>query len=82
LRRDNTNIILYSKPNCDTCQALKKWLQSKNIKFEERDLDNIDVATDLIMKNVVVLSAPILEISGRFYYEHKIKQQLEKNSYM
>jgi glutaredoxin len=70
-------IVLYSKPNCNTCQAVKKWLQSKKIKFEERDLNNIDVAIDLVMKNVVVLSAPILEISGRFYYEHEIKQQFE-----
>ena len=30
-------MILYSKPNCDKCDDIKKLLQRQNVAFEERN---------------------------------------------
>jgi len=50
---------------------LKNWLKKRGFVFEEKTLDT-DVIADLIMKNVVVLSAPVLEVEGTFYTENQI----------
>ena len=51
---------------------LKKWLKSKNTNFEEKNLEDSDVMTDLVMRNFVVLSAPALEIDGEVYTDSQI----------
>ncbi|MDR1452751.1 MAG: hypothetical protein LBJ25_02075 [Candidatus Margulisbacteria bacterium] len=34
--RQGVKMILYSKPNCDKCDDIKKLLQKQNVVFEER----------------------------------------------
>ena len=51
---------------------LKKWLKERNTEFEEKDLDDANVMTDLVMRNVVVLSAPALEVGDVVYTEDQI----------
>ena len=51
---------------------LKGWLRNKNADFEERNLENVDVMADLVMRNEVVLSAPALEVEGAVYTEDQI----------
>jgi hypothetical protein len=48
---------------------LKEWFKSANRYFEERSLENVDVMTDLVMRNVVVLSAPVIEVDETIYTE-------------
>ena len=36
----NKKIIVYSSESCAPCKMVKKLLNSKNIKFETRDIDN------------------------------------------
>ena len=50
---------------------LKNWLKDRGFEFEEKPLDT-DVVADLAMKNVVVLSAPVLEVEGIFYAPDQI----------
>ena len=33
-------MILYSKPDCDKCDDIKKLLQRQNVAFEERNTSN------------------------------------------
>jgi len=51
---------------------LKKWLMHENGDFEERNLEDVDVMADLVMRNAVVLSAPALEVEGTIYTEDQI----------
>jgi len=51
---------------------LKKWLKNKDTNFEEKNLGDVNVMTDLVMRNFVVLSAPALEIKGVVYTENQI----------
>jgi glutaredoxin len=62
-------IVVYTSNDCHKCAALKEWLKAANRYFEERNLENVDVMTDLVMRNVVVLSAPVIEVDKTIYTE-------------
>ena len=65
-------VIVYSTKKCSKCRSLKRWLRRNKIAFEEKDLDNTDVMTDLVMRNLFVLSAPALETKNRFWMSTEI----------
>ena len=65
-------VVVYTTSGCTRCDMLKKWLKSKNTNFEEKNLEDSDVMTDLVMRNFVVLSAPALEIDGEVYTDSQI----------
>lgn len=63
-------IIVYSTKQCPKCKILKSNLDKVNIEYKELNIEDTDVATDLTMRNIAVLSAPMLEINGMiFKYE-------------
>jgi len=62
-------IIVYTSNGCHKCSVLKEWLKTTNRQFEERDLENVEVIAELVMKNVVVLSAPVVEVKNTIYTE-------------
>jgi len=65
-------IVVYTSSGCPKCALLKRWLKDRNADFEERNLEDVDVMADLVMRNVVVLSAPVLEVEGEVYTEDQI----------
>jgi len=65
-------IVVYTSNGCHKCALLKRWLRDRNADFEERNLEDVDVMADLVMRNIVVLSAPALEVEGIIYTEDKI----------
>jgi len=65
-------IVVYTSSGCPKCAMLKKWLKNKNADFEEKNLEDVDVMADLVMRNVVVLSAPALEVEEAVYTEDQI----------
>jgi glutaredoxin len=65
-------IVVYTSSGCPRCEILKKWLENENADFEEKDLGDVDVMADLVMRNAVVLSAPALEVEGAVYTEDQI----------
>jgi len=67
----NKKLRVYTSSGCPKCSMLKNWLKKRGFAFEEKTLDT-DVIADLIMKNVVVLSAPVLEVEGTFYTENQL----------
>ena len=67
-----SKIVVYTSSGCPRCAMLKKWLMHENGDFEERNLEDVDVMADLVMRNAVVLSAPALEVEGTVYTEDKI----------
>ncbi|MFQ5999755.1 MAG: glutaredoxin family protein [Candidatus Bathyarchaeia archaeon] len=65
-------IVVYTSSECPKCAALKSWLKNRNADFEEKNLEDVEVMADLVMRNAVVLSAPALEVEGVVYTEDQI----------
>ncbi|MFA5363989.1 MAG: glutaredoxin family protein [Candidatus Bathyarchaeia archaeon] len=65
-------VVVYTTSGCNRCDMLKKWLKNKNAAFEEKNLEDSDVMTDLVMRNFVVMSAPAIEIDGEVYTDNEI----------
>jgi len=65
-------IVVYTSSGCPRCAMLKEWLKNREKEFEEKDLENVDVMADLVMRNAVVLSAPALEVEETVYREDEI----------
>lgn len=68
----NRKLIVYTTNGCVKCTTLKEWLKNSNTEFEERSLEDINVMTDLVMRDIVVLSAPALETENAFFTEDQI----------
>jgi glutaredoxin len=65
-------IVIYTTNGCTRCDMLKKWLKNRDAIFEEKNLEDLDVMSDLVMRNFVVLSAPAVEVGGTVYTENQI----------
>jgi glutaredoxin len=65
-------VVVYTTSGCTRCDLLKKWLKNKYTNFEEKNLEDSDVMTDLVMRNFVVMSAPAVEIDGTVYTDSEI----------
>ena len=65
-------IVVYTTNGCTRCDMVKKWLKNKDAIFEEKNLEDSEVMTDLVMRNFVVMSAPAIEIEGTVYTENQI----------
>ena len=68
----NNGLVVYTTNGCTRCDLLKKWLKNKDTVFEEKNLEDSDVMTDLVMRNFVVMSAPAIEINGEVYTDTQI----------
>jgi len=66
------DITLYTSIGCSQCLALKRWLEERSLSFKERDLSDTDVMSDLVMSDIFIMSAPALEIDGKFYSSDEI----------
>lgn len=57
-----SDVIVWSKPGCVQCTAVKRRLENANVPFEERDLTAPEAAKDLeYFKGLGYFSAPITE---------------------
>jgi len=66
---ETRRIVVYTSNGCHKCSVLKDWLKISHRQFEERDLEDVGVMTELVMRNVVVLSAPVMEVNNTVYTE-------------
>jgi len=71
LSRGN-KVVVYTSGGCPRCTLLKEWLKDRNREFEEKNLEDVNVMTDLVMRNFVVLSAPALEVGKVVYTENQL----------
>ena len=67
-----SRVVVYKTTGCPKCSMLEEWLRSIKKEFEERDLDDVDIMAELVMRNEVILSAPVLEVGGTLYREDEI----------
>ena len=62
----NENTIVYTLDECPNCKACKKLLTEKGIEFEEQDMSNPDIRTDLNMDDIFPMSAPVIKLNGEY----------------
>ncbi len=57
-------VKVYSTPTCPWCTVAKKYLTSKNVKFEEVDVSkNREVAYEMVKKSGQ-RGVPVIDING------------------
>ena len=65
-------IVVYTSNGCHKCGVLKNWLMAANRHFEERNLEDADVMAELVMRDIVVLSAPVIEVDEEVFTEDQL----------
>jgi glutaredoxin len=60
-------VLLYTTPRCPDCLALKTWLRSKGVAFEERDLTEPEMAAEAKARTGVCV-APITLVGDAVFY--------------
>ncbi|MCZ7397444.1 MAG: glutaredoxin family protein [Candidatus Methanoperedens sp.] len=60
-------INIYSTSNCPNCRVLKQLLEKKNVQFNEVDMGTPAALTELRMNGVFTMSAPVLQIGGKYF---------------
>jgi hypothetical protein len=66
------HVVVYASDGCPRCRVLKEWMKKFGVGFKEKDLGDADVMTDLVMRDLYILSAPALEVKGSVYREDEI----------
>lgn len=72
-------MLLVYYPKCSTCQKAKKWLQEKEIKFEERDIKLQNPAKEEIKAWHQKSGLPLKKFfntSGMIYRKMQLKDKL------
>ena len=70
-------------PKCTTCQKAKKWLENKNIEFEDRHIVENTPKVEELEKWIKLSGLEIKKFfntSGLVYKELNLKEKLEKMS--
>ncbi len=60
----NKKIRLYSTPICTYCIILKKYLDGKNIEYEEVDITEDEDAKKRMIEKTDQMGVPVLEVDG------------------
>lgn len=60
-------VIIYTTPTCPDCWALKAWLTSEGIAFEERDLSDPRIMAEAKARTGVRV-APITLVGKKVFY--------------
>jgi glutaredoxin-like YruB-family protein len=58
------SIKVYSTPNCPWCTVAKKYLNSKNVSFEELDVSLSREAANEMVRKSGQRGVPVIEING------------------
>ncbi|MFA5755411.1 MAG: glutaredoxin domain-containing protein [Candidatus Paceibacterota bacterium] len=59
-------IRLFTTPICPYCFSLKRFLQEKNVEFEEVDVSANEVAMEEMINETKQTTIPVLDIDGEF----------------
>jgi glutaredoxin len=68
-------IQIYSTVNCPNCRVLKQFFENKNIQYKEVDMATPAALTELRMNGVFTMSAPVLQVGGRFFTTKELFSQ-------
>lgn len=60
------NVKVYSAPWCPFCRIAKEWLKTRNIPFEEVDVQESKDAANYIIEKTGQTAIPVIEVDGQF----------------
>lgn len=63
-----TSIRVYTLPCCPRCEEIKELLTSLNLPYEEADMEDSEVMSELWCDNIIVQEAPVLQINDNYYH--------------
>ena len=69
-------IILYSADWCGSCQTAKRFLESKNIPYEEINIDAQGISRTRLIELTGRLSIPTISVNGKVIGGYAELQQL------
>lgn len=71
-------VIVYSTPLCAPCEALKRYLRSREVAFVVKDLMVDEDAAEFI-EGRGIRSTPVLQVSDQLYFGSDLApERLEK----
>ncbi len=59
-------IRIYSTPTCTYCIILKRYLDEKNIQYEELDVSQNEEAQKEMIEKTKQMGVPVVDIDGEF----------------
>ncbi|MFC1787116.1 glutaredoxin family protein [Halobacteriota archaeon] len=61
-----SEVKIYTTEKCPRCKQLKGLLKSHGIAYEEVDMATPEALTELRMRDIFTISAPVLQIGDSF----------------
>jgi glutaredoxin len=61
------DVLIYTTKICPNCKTLKQLLDQKNITYKEEDMATPAALTELRMKGVFTMAAPVLQVGSKFH---------------
>jgi len=58
------SVIVYSTPTCVYCKMVKKYFESRNVKFEEIDVSRDREAAAEMVRKSGQMGVPVVDIDG------------------
>ena len=59
-------LIVYTLENCPNCEMLKSFLDSRRVRYTERDMSSAESLTELRVNGVFAMEAPVLRQGDAF----------------
>ena len=69
-------VILYTADWCGSCQTAKRFLESKNIPFEEINIDTQGISRTRLIELTGRLAIPTISVNGKVIGGYTELQQL------
>lgn len=72
-------VNVFTTKKCPNCVILKKWLKKHKIKFNEKNMEDPKIMTDLFMMDIYSLSTPVLQVDSNFFLPNEMFKENRLN---
>lgn len=69
-------IEIFTTETCPVCSTIKKLMDKNDIKYEVKDMNTPVAKTELAMKGLFPMSAPVMFIGGKIYESEELSGML------
>ncbi len=71
-------VKIYSTPTCTYCIILKRYLDGKNIPYEEVDITEDEEAKQRMIEKTNQMTVPVMEVDDEKFIVGFNKEEIEK----
>lgn len=61
----DNKVIIYTGENCNHCKIVKNFMNTNNIKYEEKNIENEEYKEEIVSKGF--MSIPVLVINDEYF---------------